>query len=114
MSTWENVKKHTRRLSDGFRRSPIKEKPAYFTPQDDDPIHLQLGEAHLIYEGNEWMLDGPVDAGSGRASQALHDLSEKNRILEAENQLLKFKIAVLTDMLAGTKLDMLQLQAHRS
>ncbi|KAI9090829.1 hypothetical protein DFS34DRAFT_653885 [Phlyctochytrium arcticum] len=109
MSTWENVKKHTRRLSVSSRRSPsLKERAMFLRPTDnDDPIEMQLGKNQLVYNDNEWML-----VGEGN-TEGTRELAEKNRVLEGENQILKFKLAVLQDMLATTKLDMLQLQANQ-
>ena len=39
-------------------------------------------------------------------------LIERNRALEAENHLLKFKVNALMDMLTCTKLDMVRLQSE--
>ncbi|KAJ3278966.1 hypothetical protein HK104_001891 [Borealophlyctis nickersoniae] len=116
---WENVKKHTRRLSDTFRRSPTKAHPPvhFEDPEEPESITLRLGNVQLVYSGNEWRFDHSANHtdhdGTGTVtlpSRAMQDLAEKNRVLEGENRLLKLKVNVLLDMLAVSKLDVLQLQ----
>ncbi|TPX56649.1 hypothetical protein PhCBS80983_g04365 [Powellomyces hirtus] len=91
-------------------------KGHYNEPEEEDTpfINLRLGDANMVYENLEWILDNPGEGGRERASEALKEITEKNRALEAENQLLKFKVSVMQDMLAGTKLDMLKLQAQKT
>ncbi|KAJ3170924.1 hypothetical protein HDU87_008626 [Geranomyces variabilis] len=85
-----------------------------FEPEENDEayIQLKLGDANFVYQNLEWILDGPVGGNREAAAAALQEISEKNRSLEAENQNLKFRLAVMQDMLAGTKLDMIKLQAQ--
>ncbi|KAI8618919.1 hypothetical protein BC830DRAFT_1106652 [Chytriomyces sp. MP71] len=94
-----------RRFSENFTRSPTKGTPLRFDAEDEaDPIHVQLGETNLTYENRQWISDS---AGS---KEAVKELLEKNQALEAENQLLRFKLGVMLDMVATSKMDSLVLQ----
>ncbi|KAI8587685.1 hypothetical protein BDZ88DRAFT_424417 [Geranomyces variabilis] len=85
-----------------------------FEPEEEEEayIQLKLGNANFVYQNLEWILDGPAGGNREAASAALQEISERNRALEVENQNLKFRLAVMQDMLAGTKLDMIKLQAQ--
>ncbi|KAJ3160330.1 hypothetical protein HDU86_000664 [Geranomyces michiganensis] len=97
-----------------MRRPSTKRDKAPFEPEEAEEayIQLKLGDANLVYENLQWILDAPVGGNREAASAALQEISEKNRSLEAENQSLKLRLSVMQDMLAGTKLDMIKLQAQ--
>ncbi|KAJ3071031.1 translation initiation factor eIF3 subunit [Podochytrium sp. JEL0797] len=87
-------------------RSPSKSAPPQFDSEENaEPIQLHLNGTTLSYENREWATE---DAGV--SSAVVKELMEKNNALEAENQLLKFKLGVMLDMMATTKLDALTLQ----
>ncbi|KAJ3190150.1 Protein chibby 1 [Gaertneriomyces sp. JEL0708] len=115
-SAWEAVKEQTRRLSESVRRQPSIRVPpprplsAREEPSYNDPIHLDLGGQRLVYEDGEWVNEGSVQLSGKPSSKEVDALTQRNKQLEKENQMLKFKANVLLDMLTGTKLDMLRLQ----
>ncbi|TPX67472.1 hypothetical protein CcCBS67573_g07479 [Chytriomyces confervae] len=81
-----------RRFSESFR-SPSKSAPPHFDAEGEaEPIQLQLGTSVLRYENRMWLNE---DSGS---NEAVKELLAKNQALEAENQLLRFKMGVLLDM----------------
>ncbi|TPX40354.1 hypothetical protein SeMB42_g06045 [Synchytrium endobioticum] len=109
---WENVKKRARRLSDSFSLSAPSPRLRQFEPETAAaPVKLKLGETTLIYEDHNWKR---ADGSSDKTVKMVENLTDRNRALEAENQLLKFKVNVLLDMLAGTKLDLLEIQKELS
>ncbi|TPX38336.1 hypothetical protein SmJEL517_g00325 [Synchytrium microbalum] len=109
---WENVKKHARRLSDSFNLGNQSPRLRQFEPENvAPPVKLKLGETVLVYEDHQWKRG---DGSSEKSAKMVDQLAERNRVLEAENQLLKFKVNVLLDMLAGTKLDLLEIQKEIS
>ncbi|KAI9012947.1 Chibby family-domain-containing protein [Gaertneriomyces semiglobifer] len=115
-SAWEAVKEQTRRLSESVRRQPSIRVPpprplsAREELSYNDPIHLDLGGQRLVYEDGEWVNEGSVQPSGKPSSKEVDALTQRNKQLEKENQMLKFKANVLLDMLTGTKLDMLRLQ----
>lgn len=97
------IKRQTRRLSDALRRSPIR-NGARSVDDVPDAITLKLGENDVIYSGGLWM-------GTDEAMhQRFADLVEENLCLQEENQSLKFKVDLLINLLAVTKLDLNALQ----
>ncbi|KAI8846076.1 hypothetical protein BC829DRAFT_399180 [Chytridium lagenaria] len=88
-----------RRFSESFRnKSPIKERNLNFESEEKElPITISLGDALLSYENRAWLAEGSIN----------QELLEKNKMLEGENQLLKYKLALMLDMLTSTKLDLL-------
>ncbi|KAI9342887.1 hypothetical protein BDR26DRAFT_858938 [Obelidium mucronatum] len=97
---------HIRRLSENIRRSPTKSAPPQFDAEEcAEPIQLHLNGTTLHYENREWIVE---DAGASSAQ--MKEIVEKNNALEAENQLLKFKLGVMLDMMATTKIDCLLMQ----
>ncbi|KAJ3128098.1 hypothetical protein HK098_005152 [Nowakowskiella sp. JEL0407] len=96
--SWEGVKKHTRRLSDSFtfKKSPTKGVPPHNYALDPKELHLQFGQVSLNYDSSGWH---SVDYEQFQATKNQIDaLTERSRILEAENEVLKFKVNILTDM----------------
>ncbi|OAJ42766.1 hypothetical protein BDEG_26180 [Batrachochytrium dendrobatidis JEL423] len=87
---WDNVRKHTRRWSAGPAKLQIG---GVLDENASHPIKMQLG-------------DETIESGGKQA----RDLTERNRMLEGENQLLHFKVSVLLDMLASATLDTVQLK----
>ncbi|RKO84953.1 hypothetical protein BDK51DRAFT_27851 [Blyttiomyces helicus] len=110
------IGKHIRRLSDGLFRPAIKDKTPEIKPEAAaDPIGIKLGDLELVYRDKEWVVEKgpappPTAPSPASVDATLQQLIEKNRALEGENQLLKYKMNVLVDMLAGSKLDTLRLQ----
>ncbi|KAJ1512753.1 hypothetical protein HMI54_008607 [Coelomomyces lativittatus] len=103
----DTVRRRTRRFSENFRRSPLREPRTSNIDDHPAPISLVLDGNELIYEDGMWV------AGNMEGMQLkeqLHVLTEKNQQLQEENQLLKFKLELLMDMLSVTKLDLLRLQ----
>ncbi|KAI8807725.1 hypothetical protein BJ742DRAFT_772903 [Cladochytrium replicatum] len=108
---WESVKKHTRRLSDGmqFFRSPTKAIPPPVETDPHAPITMTLADVNVQFdESGVWTAVDRRDHAKMEAEIA--ELGEKARLLDGENQVLKFKLNVVMDMLAGAKLDVLKLQ----
>ncbi|KAJ3381980.1 hypothetical protein HDU92_005013 [Lobulomyces angularis] len=100
----EKMRQRSRSLSERVSRlgSPTKETPLYFESEKKcNPIRFQLGDYSLTYEDQTWKNDEYLN------------LEEKMKGLEVENQLLKFKLQVLIDMLAGTRLDLIEFQAQK-
>ncbi|KAJ3222793.1 hypothetical protein HDU81_009604 [Chytriomyces hyalinus] len=96
-----------RRFSESFR-SPSKSAPPHFDAEGEaEPIQLQLGTSVLRYENRMWLNE---DSGS---NEAVKELLAKNQALEAENQLLRFKMGVLLDMAATSKVDLVTLQSSQ-
>ncbi|KAJ1568297.1 hypothetical protein HK405_002987, partial [Cladochytrium tenue] len=95
-----------------IRKPPIKHNPQHYEPEDAaEPVKLALGGVELVYEDREWRAAAGVAGGGGsQAAAAAAELSQMNERLEAENQLLKLKLAVALEMLAAAKLDVLTLQ----
>ena len=74
-----------------------------------DPIYLTLDGMELVFEDGEWTSE-TVEAGtSGRGNEAL---TSQNRKLQEENQLLKYKLDILLDMLAVSNLDAIALEGE--
>ncbi|KAJ3114573.1 hypothetical protein HDU96_001943 [Phlyctochytrium bullatum] len=93
-----------RRLSQSFRKSLVKDKGLNFDSEDQEPpISIVLGDTVLSYDNREWHAEGSVS----------DELIERNRILEGENQLLRYKLALLLDLLTAAKLDLFALQGHK-
>ncbi|KAI9362455.1 protein chibby-like protein 1 [Zopfochytrium polystomum] len=100
------MERHLRRFSDSFKKSPVKQNPQRYDPEDEsDPIRMVLGDVELVYENREWQAAGGAES---------KELAEKNRLLEVENQLLKFKLNMMMDMLSTAKLDLLTLQNEKN
>ncbi|KAJ3207306.1 hypothetical protein HDU82_003887 [Entophlyctis luteolus] len=93
-------------LSTNYQTFCDPRAPQLFDPEDvADPIQLHLDGCVMSYEDRVWL-----QKESDGSSPMLKELQDRNRALEAENQLLKFKIGVMLDMLATTKLDCAILQ----
>jgi hypothetical protein len=79
-----------------FKWSPLKQPTQHYEEEDaEDPIQIKLGNVELTYDNRSWHIDGQ---SSGRSGVKAQELVERNRLLEAENQLLKYKMNVLLDM----------------
>ena len=65
----------------------------------------------LITKPLNLILDPEIDP---MIIKQIETVEEKNRVLEAENQLMSFKMNILMDMLATTRLDLLRIQAQNS
>ncbi|KAI9138194.1 Chibby family [Paraphysoderma sedebokerense] len=104
---WQTVKKHSRRLSESLRRSPIKEPRQTNFDDYTQPITVNLDGNELIYENNLW---SAASIDGNHLKNQINALTEANQTLQEENQFLKFKIGILLDMLSVTKLDLLRLQ----
>ncbi|ORZ32620.1 Chibby family [Catenaria anguillulae PL171] len=106
-SALETVRKHTRRMSESLKRSPIKEPRSTNIDDHPAPISLLLDGNEMVYENGIWVA---ATADGMQLKEQLTTLVDRNQQLQEENQLLKFKLELLMDMLAVTKLDVLRLQ----
>lgn len=104
----ESIKRHARRLSGSFFHSPTKETPTFFDGEEKvQPIKIQLGPVSLEYQNAVWNSESKVEDD---LRQQVAIKTQLNKDLEIENQLLKFKVGVLIEMVATTKLDNLTFQ----
>ncbi|KAI9220342.1 Chibby family [Blastocladiella britannica] len=103
----EKVRKHTRRMSESLKRSPIKEPRSTIIDDHPPPIALHLDGTELLFENGVW---SPANENGAVLRDQLAMLTDRNQVLEEENQMLKFKLELLMDMLAVSKLDVLRLQ----
>ncbi|KAL7746582.1 hypothetical protein RI367_008109 [Sorochytrium milnesiophthora] len=108
---WDTVRRQTRRLSESVRRSPTKEYRQTIFDDNNAPITLTLDGNELLYENGAWAA-AQLDGSNFR--EQVDALTDRNKQLQEENQLLKFKLEILLDMLSVTKLDMLRLQTKAS
>ncbi|KAJ3350711.1 hypothetical protein AMAG_09989 [Allomyces macrogynus ATCC 38327] len=106
-SALDAVKKHTRRLSESLKRSPLKEPRSGAIDDHPPPISLVLDGNEIVYENGMW---AAATADGMQLKEQLAAVTERNQQLQEENQLLRFKLEVLMDMLAVAKLDVLRLQ----
>ncbi|KAI9179115.1 hypothetical protein H9P43_005777 [Blastocladiella emersonii ATCC 22665] len=106
-SAIEAVRKHTRRMSESLKRSPIKEPRSSTIEDHPAPISLMLDGCELVFSNGVWTT---ASADGVQLQERLAALSERNEQLQEENQMLKFKLELLMDMLAVSKLDVLRLQ----
>ena len=96
------MQKHLRRFSDTLRSLSPTKKQSHFgganhhyeNENQEDPIHLNIGGVSLLYENRSWRTDSENN-NNGEISASL---IEKNRVLEGENQLLKYKLNILMEM----------------
>ncbi|KAL3896294.1 MAG: hypothetical protein SGCHY_004163 [Lobulomycetales sp.] len=99
-------------LSAFLKLSPTKTKaPEFFELESNAaPIKLQLGDQNLHYSNLQWKSDLEEDYEA--LQRSVDQLQERNRELEMENQLVKYKVSVLLDMLTASKLDLLEFQSR--
>eukprot|EP01135_Chromosphaera_perkinsii_P000516 Nk52_evm10s106 gene=Nk52_evmTU10s106 len=75
----------------------------------NDPIFLNLDGMELVFEDGEWSSETVEAGNSGKGNEALQ---QNNRRLQEENQLLKYKLDILLDMLAVSNLDAIALEGE--
>eukprot|EP00033_Pygsuia_biforma_P003080 GCRY01003385.1.p1 GENE.GCRY01003385.1~~GCRY01003385.1.p1 ORF type:complete len:116 (-),score=18.25 GCRY01003385.1:344-691(-) len=97
-SGWDKV-----RMANMFGRGKKKMPPPAKTAEEQPPlldsVSLHLGDTSLLFQNGKWLLDKSGD------TESMVDVRNENEALRQENNLLKFKIQVLTDMLTLAHLD---------
>eukprot|EP00048_Salpingoeca_helianthica_P020361 m.6176 g.6176 ORF g.6176 m.6176 type:complete len:125 (-) comp4713_c0_seq1:52-426(-) len=71
------------------------------------PIALNLGDYQMVYEDGCWRSE---NASAGQPNKELALMRKRVQELSEENNMLKFKVEVLLDMLAINKADFQTLQ----
>jgi hypothetical protein len=108
-----------RKLS--LKLSPSKSKPtSFFDPESTAPsVKLTLGAQNLEYINQEWKSD--LESDYTELLKVVEGLQERNRDLEMENSMVKYKVclgcimrkvSVLVDLLTASKLDLLEFQSR--
>ncbi|KAI3644077.1 hypothetical protein MP228_010241 [Amoeboaphelidium protococcarum] len=124
-AAWETIRKHSKQLSTSnkFTLSPSGKnsgaKGIKFNrfADADAPIIMNLDGHELVFQNHMWQLDG-AEEDQGKPSGSITQLRKENTNLQKENQLLKFKLELLIDMLSTTKLDLvnteLELKSYKT
>ncbi|KAI8893792.1 hypothetical protein BC833DRAFT_661382 [Globomyces pollinis-pini] len=100
---WDNVKRRSRSFSISGFTKPISSVPIRNQLKMDQGIRLQLGETSLLFREGKWITE------SEKNEMLIRELEERNRMLMNENELLGFKLGLVLDMLALSKLDLVQM-----
>ncbi|KAI3629842.1 hypothetical protein MIR68_011277 [Amoeboaphelidium protococcarum] len=124
-AAWETIRKHSKQLSTSnkFTLSPSGKnsgaKGIKFNrfADADAPIIMNLDGHELVFQNHTWQLDG-AEEDQAKPSGSITQLRKENTNLQKENQLLKFKLELLIDMLSTTKLDLvnaeLELKSYKT
>ncbi|XP_064406202.1 protein chibby homolog 1-like [Halichondria panicea] len=70
-------------------------------------VSMKLGDQEIFFEKGEWVSSG---GGKGPGSRDFVRLQKQNVQLSEENNLLKYKVELLLDMLAASNADFLVMQ----
>lgn len=75
-----------------------------------NPIKMSLSGQNLTYQNLNWRSDLEQDYEA--LQRSVEQLQERNKNLEMENQMVKYKVSVLLDLLTASRLDLLEFQSR--
>ncbi|XP_065898512.1 protein chibby homolog 1-like [Dysidea avara] len=104
-SSFRSTKKPPKRKSSSLTNVSALSESTYSLQDlqlESGPVNLKLGGQELVFEKGEWLIDGPKGTTNSREYVKLQ---RQNKQLLEENNLLKYKIELLLDMLAASNAD---------